>query len=110
MAARRPIKHVTEEDSMTERGIKLFGTDEPVPHRRLLTAGPITATLENGQLRWIKVGEAEAIRSIAFVVRDRNWSTPVPEITNLKIEESVGGFEVQVDALCRTLDGDLAWQ
>jgi len=94
---------------MTERGIKLFGTDELVPERRLLTAGPVTATLENGQLRWVRIGEAETIRSIAFVVRDRNWSTPVPEITNLKIEESSGGFKVVVDALCRTLDGNLAW-
>ena len=94
---------------MTDRGIKLFGTDEPVPERRLLTAGPVTATLENGQLRWIKIGAAEAIRSISFTVRDRNWSTPVPEITNLKIDESGGGFKVEVDALCRTIDGDLAW-
>ena len=94
---------------MTDRGIKLFGTDEAVPERRVLTAGPVTATLENGQLRWIRIGEAEAIRSISFTVRDRNWSTPVPEITHLKIDESGGGFKVQVDALCRTLDGNLAW-
>lgn len=94
---------------MTERSIKLFGTDEPVPQRRLLTAGPVTATLENGQLRWIRIGEAEAIRSISFTVRDRNWSTPVPEITNLKIDDSGGGFKVEVDALCRTIDGNLAW-
>jgi hypothetical protein len=94
---------------MTDRGIKLFGTDEPVPQRRLLTAGPVTATFENGQLRWIKIGEAEAIRSISFTVRDRNWSTPVPEITHLKIDENGGGFKVKVDALCHTIDGDLAW-
>ena len=94
---------------MTDRSFKLFGTDEPVPQRRLLTAGPVTATLENGQLRWIRIGEVEAIRSISFTVRDRNWSTPVPEITNLKIDESGGGFEVEVNALCRTIDGNLAW-
>ncbi len=95
---------------MTDRSIKLFGTDEPVPERRLLTAGPVTATLENGALRWVKIGEAEAIRSIAFVVRDRNWSTPVPEITRLKIEESPGGFKVEIDAVCHTIDGDLGFQ
>ena len=42
-------------------------------------------------------------------MRDRNWSTPVPEISNLKIDESGGGFKVEVDALCRHSDGDLAW-
>ncbi|MEZ5832405.1 MAG: hypothetical protein R3D05_14620 [Dongiaceae bacterium] len=95
---------------MTSRGIVLFGTDEAVPDRRLLTAGPVTATLENGQLRWIRIGEAEAIRSIAFVVRDRNWSTPVPEISNLKVEQSDGGFKVSLDALCHTPDGDFKWR
>ncbi|MGH6892761.1 MAG: hypothetical protein ACREEP_10920, partial [Dongiaceae bacterium] len=94
---------------MTDRSIKLFGTDERVPERRLLKAGPVTATLENGQLRWIKIGESEAIRSIAFVVRDRNWSTPVPEISNLKIEEGNGEFKLTFDALCRTADGSIGW-
>jgi len=94
---------------MTDRSIKLFGTAESVPQRRVLTAGPVTATLENGQLRWIKIGEAEAIRSISFTVRDRNWSTPVPEIVNLKIDESGGGFKAVIDAVCHTIDGDLAW-
>lgn len=94
---------------MTSRNIKLFGTEQPAPEQRVLTAGPVTVTLENGQLRWIKIGETEAIRSIAFVVRDRNWSTPVPEISNLKIEEGNGGFKIALDALCRTDDGSIAW-
>lgn len=94
---------------MSDRGIKLFGTEEPAPEQRLLTAGPVTATFENGQLRWIRIGEAEAIRSIAFVVRDKNWSTPVPELSNLKIEEANGGFKVSFDALCRTGDGNISW-
>lgn len=94
---------------MSERAIKLYGTDEPVPEQRVLTAGPVTATLESGQLRWIRIGEAEAIRAIAFIVRDRIWGTPTPQISNLRIEESGGGFAVSFDALCRTQDGDIAW-
>ena len=66
---------------MIDRAIKLFGTDEPAPEQRRLTAGPVTATLENGQLRWIKLGDAEAIRAIGFLIRDRNWSTCPPEIS-----------------------------
>jgi hypothetical protein len=72
---------------MIDRAIKLFGTEEPLPEQRRLTAGPLTATLENGQLRWIKVGDAEVIRAIAFLIRDRNWSTCPPVISNLRIEE-----------------------
>ncbi|MGH6896196.1 MAG: hypothetical protein ACREJ5_06580 [Geminicoccaceae bacterium] len=95
---------------MTDRAIKLFGTDEPGPEQRLLTAGPVTVTLENGQLRWVKLGGVEVIRAIAFLIRDRNWSTCPPEISNLRIDESGGGFTVGFDALTRTVDGDLPWR
>ncbi len=94
---------------MSDRAIKLFGTEEPVPEQRRLTAGPVTATFEDGQLRWIKLGDAEVIRAIAFLIRDRNWSTCPPAIENLQIEEQDGGFRVSFDALTRTIDGDLPW-
>ena len=94
---------------MIDRALKLFGTDEPLPEQRRLTAGPVTATLENGQLRWIKLGEVEVIRAIAFLIRDCNWSTCPPEISNLEIEERGGGFRVSFDALTCTADGDLPW-
>jgi D-apionolactonase len=94
---------------MIDRAIKLFGTDEPVPEQRRLVAGPVTATLEDGQLRWIKLGDTEVIRAIAFLIRDRIWSTCPPEISNLRIDENGGGFVVTFDALTRTSDGDLPW-
>jgi D-apionolactonase len=94
---------------MSDRAIKLFGTDEPVPEQRRLTAGPLTATFEDGQLRWIKLGDVEVIRAIAFLIRDRNWSTCPPAIENLRIEERDGGFRVSFDALTCTIDGDLPW-
>ncbi|SDB35454.1 hypothetical protein [Bauldia litoralis] len=90
---------------MNTQAIKLFGTDEPAPTQRLLTAGPITATLEDGQLRWIRIGDAEAVRAIGFLVRDRNWSTPTPEVSDLTVKETRGGFKVAFDALWRTADG-----
>ena len=71
---------------MNLRAVKLYGTDEAVPEQRVLTAGPVTATFESGQLRWIRIGEAEAIRAIAFLVRDRNWGTAVPEIGDIEID------------------------
>jgi hypothetical protein len=94
---------------MNEHLVKLFGTEEPLPERRLLRAGPLTATLEDGMLRWISVGGIEVIRAIAFLIRDRNWSTCIPEITNFHCDESGGGFRISFDALCRTPDGELPW-
>ena len=90
--------------------IKYFGTDEPIPERKVLTAGPLTVTLEGGQLRWIRIGETEVIRAISFLIRDRNWSTAVPEISDLKIEQNDTGFKATFVARCLTIDGTFTWR
>ena len=95
---------------MNERAIKLYGTEEPPPVQTLLTAGPLTATFEDGQLRWIKIGETEVIRAIAFLIRDRNWSTAIPEIEDLRIDQSAAGFNVTFTARCPTIDGSFVWR
>lgn len=94
---------------MVERSVALFGTSQAVPPRLTLTAGPLTATLENGALRWIRHGDVEVLRAIAFQVRDRNWDTPEPLVTNLVVQQEKSGFRVTFDALCRSADGELPW-
>ncbi|MES1151981.1 MAG: hypothetical protein ABUL54_08800, partial [Dongia sp.] len=87
----------------------MFGTAQPPPERIVLEAGPISMTLENGALRWIRLGDVEVIRGIAFLVRDRNWGTPTPEIADLDIARDGGGLRVAFNAICRTEDGALPW-
>ena len=93
-----------------DRAIALFGTTEPTAATVELSAGPLTATLENGALRWIRYDGIEALRGIAFLVRDRNWGTPTPAISHLQVKHSEAGFRVTFDALCRTADGELPWR
>ena len=83
------------------RAIKLFGTEEPVGETTQLSAGSLEATLDSGNLRYIRIGGKEAIRAIAYLVRNRNWGTYNPEISNLKIEQNASGFTVAYDALCK---------
>jgi hypothetical protein len=94
---------------MIERSVALFGTSQPVPPRLTLIAGPLTATLENGALRWVRHGDVEVLRAIAWQVRDRNWDTPEPLVTNLVVAQEKTGFRVTFDALCRSADGELPW-
>jgi hypothetical protein len=68
-----------------ERRILLFGTDAEIPRRDQLAAGGLTAELEDGNLRHIRIGGREAIRGIAYLVRDRNWGTYAPVIKDLRI-------------------------
>src|SRR4029453_8403656 len=80
---------------MVDRSIALFGTLETAPTRIELTAGPISATFENGALRWIRLGDVEVLRGIAFLVRDRRWDTPSPEISGLDLQRAQGGFRLR---------------
>jgi hypothetical protein len=60
----------------------LFGTDsKPVAGKQIRT-GRTGFTFENGAIRHLKLDGVEAIRSIAFLVRDRDWGTLEPEISD----------------------------
>ena len=92
------------------RAIALFGTDEPVSAARTLRAGPLTVEFDNGALRYIKVGGKEAIRNIAFVVRDKDWGTYNPTLENLKIGQGPNSFEVSFDAVCKDASQELHYR
>ncbi len=94
---------------MADRAVALFGTTQPVPERVELRAGPVSATLEDGALRWVCLDGVEVLRAVAFLVRDRSWSTANPRISGLKVSRADDGFRVTFEALCRTADGELPW-
>ena len=82
------------------RAIMRFGTDEPAAESRLLTAGPLTAELDAGNLRYIRYGGHEAIRAVSYVVRDKYWGTYNPDISDLTVEETGDRFVVTYTAVC----------
>lgn len=82
------------------RAIKLFGTEMVDPPGVPLKAGPLSAELDNGALRYVRLGDVEVLRGIAFLVRDENWGTYVPAIADLKVEQGTTGFEVTYGARC----------
>ena len=84
--------------------VRFYGTEEDVPAPRVLRAGPLTAELEAGNLRYIRYGGIELLRAISFIVRDRNWGTYNPEIRDLDVEETTDGFRVRYHATAA--DGD----
>src|SRR4051812_5404385 len=94
---------------MIDQNVFRFGTTEPAPKHMLLRAGPVTATFDDGQLRWIRLGDVEVIRAISFLIRDRNWSTALPRISNLALDQRNDGFSLEFDARCPTIGGDFVW-
>ena len=84
---------------MSRRSIALYGTPQPEQKEIPLRAGPLSALFVNGALRNIRLQDVEVIRGIYFLIRDRNWSTVVPDLHDLAIDRKPGGFRVSF--VCR---------
>ena len=80
--------------------IKRCGTEQPDVIGRLLHAGPLSVELDNGNLRYLKVGGVEVLRALAFLVRDENWGTYVPAVSHLAVDQGDGAFSVSYRATC----------
>jgi len=92
------------------RAVALFGTEEKVSPRKVLRAGPLTCELDGGNLRYVRIGGKEALRAIAFIVRDKNWGTYNPALENLKVGQGPDGFEVSYDAICKDAEQELRYR
>jgi hypothetical protein len=91
------------------RAIALCGTEQPDVVGRTLRAGPMEVEFDNAQLRYLKVSGVEVLRGIGFLVRDENWGTYAPVLTNLKIDQRADGFSVSFHAVCKRNDQEIAY-
>ncbi len=79
---------------MTNRSMALYGTEEVAPEEVRLQAGPLSAIFVGGALRDIRLSGTEVLRGIYFLIRDCNWSTMVPDLEDLKVDQGPTTFEV----------------
>ncbi len=94
---------------MTSTALRLFGTDSALPQSRHLRAGPLSAVLEEGQLRRICWQGQEAIRAISFLVRNTSWGTYAAEIFDLQVAASNESFEIRYFARCADAEQTLRY-
>ncbi len=87
--------------SLIERRV---GTKEKAPKCVVLKAGPLTAELVAGNLRAIRYEGQEVLRAIAYVVRNADWGTYTPEITDCVIRKDRKSFTVTYRARCVSAD------
>jgi D-apionolactonase len=97
-------------DAAPSRPVMLCGTEHQDPRARVLRAGPLSVEFENGALRYLRFGTIEVLRAIAFLVRDENWGTFTPAISDLKIEEGATRFAVSYRAVCADARQCLTYQ
>lgn len=88
------------------RSITIAG--EPIP----LHAGPVTMVFDadNVFLRYLRVGQHEILRGINAPIRNANWATIAPKVSNLQVEQRDDSFQVTFDVTCQRADIDFRWK
>jgi hypothetical protein len=90
---------------MSVRTESLFGTDEAEPPARSFAAGPLAFEIVAGNIRAVRVGGIEIIRAIQYLVRDRDWATLAPALSEVSVDEGEDGIRIRYAATCRNPDG-----
>ncbi|CAN7629360.1 hypothetical protein LJR251_004655 [Rhizobium rhizogenes] len=79
---------------------QLYGTSEAeVPPVRL-TAGRLAVDFKDGNLRTITYDGTEVLRAVSYLVRDRDWGTYAPPLSELTIDQGNEAFSVGYIAHC----------
>lgn len=89
-----------------------YGTREPLKKAIQLKAGPVSLQFEpdTAYLRYFRIGDFELLRGIYAAIRDHNWATISPELSNLKVQDNKDSFEITFDAQCASGDISYFWK
>ena len=90
--------------------VSQYGLNEPLPERRNLRAGPLTAVLEGGDLRYVKLGSDTVVLRLYAAIRDRNWGTIEPAYLSYELDDDGDGFSLRFVAENVGGDVDFKWQ
>jgi hypothetical protein len=61
-------------------------------------AGALTAVIDNCVVRHVRYGGREVLRRVYFALRDRQWGTLVPELSNVTLHSDDHGFRLSYHA------------
>src|SRR5215217_6789628 len=90
--------------------VSQYGQNEPLPRRHHLRAGPLTAVLEGGDLRYVKLGADTVVLRLYAAIRDRNWDTIEPTFLSYELAQDDDRFSVRFVAENVANDVNFEWQ
>jgi hypothetical protein len=82
------------ESGTLPRNVLYYGRDAPLPEQIALRAGALSLIYEAGDLRYIRLGQREILRRVYVALRDRNWGTVLPVLSNVQIEQTDDSFQM----------------
>jgi hypothetical protein len=79
-----------------------YGSEKAVGKPLTLKAGPLTMIFEpdTAFLRHVRLGDFEVVRAIYAAVRDENWATVLPHISNVQTQIEKDSFQLSFDVRC----------
>lgn len=86
------------------------GRDSAPAATRELKAGPVTALLEGGDLRHVRVGDIEIVQRIYVAMRDSAWNTIPATLSHFQYEVADDHFRVTFEARHAYHDIDFDWR
>jgi hypothetical protein len=95
---------------MLTKNVLYYGKDEPLPEQIPLRAGPLSLVYEDGDIRYVRLGTKEILRRIYVAIRDRNWGTALPKISNLQMDIDEDSFLITYDVENKEGNIDFFWR
>lgn len=80
---------------MMNRHESIYGLKKTPPKQTTLKAGPFTMIYEKGFIRQIRYGRHEVLRMIYMALRDKDWGTFTPQISNEQIMVYERSFHIR---------------
>ncbi|HEY3417496.1 MAG TPA: hypothetical protein VGM23_11485, partial [Armatimonadota bacterium] len=75
-----------------------------------LSAGPIRLKFQDGELRYLRVGEREIVRRVYFAAREMDFDTAMPTFTQMEVQDNGECFFIKLSAVCNGPTIDFRWQ
>src|SRR5262245_24807847 len=97
---------------MLPKEVLYDGRTREIPPPLALKAGPLTMQFEplTGFVRYVRMGDHELVRAIYAAVRDQNWATVPPQLSNLQQQIEKDSFRLSFDVGCKQPGVDYFWR
>ena len=98
--------------STAAKSVMYYGSEKPVAKPVALKAGPLTMVFEpdTAVLRHVRLGDFEVLRAIYAAIRDENWATVLPAVSNLQTEVEKDSFKLSFDVRCQKGHIEYFWR
>lgn len=76
----------------------------------IFRSGDLSVEFENGNLRYLTIGNTEILQMVYCAVRDADWCTIATQVKNLQINRSKNAFSIKYQSVCQKGDIDFRWE